>query len=98
MVKIMIILTGDRYKSRPNILSKEEIDPPRSDHSSTSDSESARLSSAIAERLSGETDHAGAGLAGVGGGVEGGPQGGHDGRPPARGEVRMANQGPPLSR
>merc|ERR1719229_1577482 len=44
----------------------------RSDHSSTSDSESARLSSAIAERLSGETDHAGAGLAGVGGGVEGG--------------------------
>jgi len=74
----------------------------RSDHSSTSDSESARLSSAIAERLSGETDHAGAGLAGVGGGggggLEGGPQGGHDGRPPARGEVRMANQGPPLSR
>ena len=37
-------------------------------------------------------------LVGVGGGVEGGPQGGHDGRPPARGEVRMANQGPPLSR
>ena len=80
----MIILTGDRYKSRPNILSKEEIDPPRSDHSSTSDSESARLQPAISDRLSEKN------------GGEGRLLGGE--RPPARGEVRLATQGQPMSR
>ena len=82
----MIILTGDRYKSRPNILSKEEIHLPRSDHSSTSDSESARLQPAISDRLSSPEKNGG----------EGRLLGGE--RPPARGEVRLATQGQPMSR
>jgi len=55
----------------------------RSEHSSTSDSESARLPPAIADRLSGDP-------------VENGGVGGE--RPPARGEVRLATQGQPMSR
>merc|ERR1719264_199162 len=54
----------------------------RSEHSSTSDSESARLPPAIADRLAGEAEN----------GAHGGD------RPPARGEVRLATQGQPMSR
>jgi len=58
----------------------------RSDHSSTSDSESARLQPAISDRLSSPEKNGG----------EGRLLGGE--RPPARGEVRLATQGQPMSR
>ena len=61
---------------------KYKLTSLRSEHSSTSDSESARLPPAVANRLSGD-------LVENGGGGE---------KPPARGEVRLATQGQPMSR